>query len=182
MSQLLVVGSSTLLLVGIEQPMAKDAACGTSAAFCELIDQLAAWTNHDLSRGMVPIWHDEFYLNRYLSERHFHLLPPSYAFPEGARVPYAAIITHRRKAHAVIRGESDRGVSVEGILAGDEKALREAYQLMYSKAHEKIQALEDLVRSLRHLPTAFAWHGKRLLPAGLLNAARKGRDALRGRS
>lgn len=39
---------------------------GTQKAFMQLINDLVKWTDEDLKKGIIPVFHDESYLNRYL--------------------------------------------------------------------------------------------------------------------
>ena len=60
---------------------------GTAKGFIKLIETLKAWTDRDLENGIIPIWHDESMLNKYLMIKldngHFPLiLSPAYVYPE----------------------------------------------------------------------------------------------------
>lgn len=57
---------------------------GTSEAFMAMSETIAKWTEEDFSKGIVPIWHDESYLNAYRLENPsiWKLLSPDYAYPD----------------------------------------------------------------------------------------------------
>lgn len=39
---------------------------GRTPDFIQLIDTIVRWTEVDLKKGIIPLWHDESYLNRYM--------------------------------------------------------------------------------------------------------------------
>lgn len=60
---------------------------GTAKGFIKLIETLKEWTDIDLANDVIPIWHDESMLNKYLMLKldngHFPLiLSPAYIYPE----------------------------------------------------------------------------------------------------
>lgn len=57
---------------------------GFSKEFMEMSEVIAEWTEDDSSRGIVPIWHDESYLNAYRLEHPelFKVMPADYAYPD----------------------------------------------------------------------------------------------------
>ena len=60
---------------------------GTSAGFLKLIKTLKKWTDEDLENDVIPLWHDESMLNRYLATTMIEggsplILLPEYAIPE----------------------------------------------------------------------------------------------------
>lgn len=57
---------------------------GYSKEFMEMSTIIEEWTDDDYSRGIIPIWHDESYLNAYRMEHPelFKVLPPDYAYPD----------------------------------------------------------------------------------------------------
>lgn len=57
---------------------------GKSKEYLVMAETIAEWTLDDSSRGIVPIWHDESYLNAYRIQHPelFKLLPVQYAYPD----------------------------------------------------------------------------------------------------
>lgn len=70
---------------------------GTSKAFIELCECCDKWTKSDLSNGLMPVYHDESYLNRYFSERVVYQLNPGYSYPEGWKIPFVPKIVLKDK-------------------------------------------------------------------------------------
>ena len=117
---------------------------GESAKFCDLINSLSMMVNNDLSLGNIPIWHDESYLNKYLSSQSCEALPPTYAWPESDKPTVAPYILHLEKKHQVIRQASDTKLNIEALISGgDCESELEIYKKLYLNAHEKCQRLED---------------------------------------
>ena len=117
---------------------------GKKAQFVALIRSLSAMVDRDLRAGNIPIWHDESYLNKYLSAHHCKALPPLYAWPEGEQTTQAPYILHLEKKHQVIRQASTELLDIDGFLAGANKELEIAiYKKLYLNSHEKCQRLEN---------------------------------------
>lgn len=116
---------------------------GQSAQFAELITTLSQMVDQDLGMGLIPIWHDESYLNKYLSTQSCEALPPTYAWPEAqpySRTPY---ILHLEKKHQVIRQDATDLLNINDFLANDDsKVDLDIYKRLYLKSHEKNQRLE----------------------------------------
>jgi len=55
---------------------------GRSTEWIDMCKFLTEMTDSDLSKGLIPIWHDESYLNWYFSKRKVKALPPVYGVPE----------------------------------------------------------------------------------------------------
>lgn len=65
--------------------------------FIEMISTIHGWTEEDLSKGIMPIWLDESYLNKY-----FFLYPPfpahpGFAYPEKILLPFSKKIVQLDK-------------------------------------------------------------------------------------
>ncbi|MGN0983590.1 MAG: family 6 glucosyltransferase [Gemmiger sp.] len=74
---------------------------GTGPAFLALCRELDRRTEQDIAAGVIPLWHDESQLNRYIAETdpaHYRLLTPAYWYPEGWTMPFAPKITVRDKS------------------------------------------------------------------------------------
>lgn len=72
---------------------------GPTAAFLSMSAVLAHSLNKDAQNGIVPIWHDESMLNRYILDHpdDFQILPPKYLYPEELNGSTAASIIVRHK-------------------------------------------------------------------------------------
>jgi hypothetical protein len=121
---------------------------GKTTPFTKLIHTLAALVEEDLSLGNIPIWHDESYLNHYLSTQKCESLSTAYAWPEGERAGNHGVKTpyvlHLEKKHQVIRQASQHKLNIQGFLIqSDSQAELEIYKKLYLNAHEKTQRLEN---------------------------------------
>lgn len=68
------------------------------AAYEDCIDML----RHDLAAGVMALWHDESYWNKYLFSHGYsdvHFLDPGYLYPEGSILPFLPKILLVRKDH-----------------------------------------------------------------------------------
>lgn len=117
---------------------------GQSAQFDKLITTLSEMVDKDLGNGHIPIWHDESYLNKYLSTQKCKGLSPTYAWPEAHSCPQIPYILHLEKKHQVIRQESMDKLNLDILIqGGDVNTELEIYKKLYLKAHEKCQRLES---------------------------------------
>lgn len=75
---------------------------GTASAFCDLIRQVYFQIETDLKHGIIALWHDESHINKYILGRSdYRMLPPSYCYPEGAKLPYTPILVVREKSKCI---------------------------------------------------------------------------------
>ena len=117
---------------------------GKTSQFCELISTLSEQVDHDLALGNIPIWHDESYLNQYLSSQTCQALPPSYAWPQAQTPNEPPYILHLEKKHDVIRQAPQERLNIDALIAGGNLGAElEIYKKLYLKAHEKTQRLES---------------------------------------
>lgn len=124
---------------------------GQSVAFSQMIRSLAHKVDEDLSLGNIPIWHDESYLNKYLSIQVCEALPPTFAWPEGQTPVEPPYVLHLEKKHQVIRQASEQKLDIDALIVrGDSKAELEIYKKLYLNAHEKCQRLEERLAG-RHI-------------------------------
>lgn len=66
--------------------------------FRKLVETINEWTDNDLEKNIMPIWHDESYLNKY-----FYLNPPfvlhsGFAYPEEINLPFKKNILMLQKS------------------------------------------------------------------------------------
>lgn len=118
---------------------------GARESFARLITELNGLVAADLAQGLIPLWHDESYLNWYLASHPCTALPPNFAWPQGQAIEadLPPVILHLEKPHQQIRQMDQAPLEVIAILQGDNTAdqLR-LYQQLYLEAHEKTQRLE----------------------------------------
>lgn len=70
---------------------------GKCEAFIQLIDACDKMVDADLANGLMPIWHDESVLNRYLSDKKVKVMYRDMGKPANWREPANAKIILRRK-------------------------------------------------------------------------------------
>jgi hypothetical protein len=70
---------------------------GTAKVFLELCHSCDKWIKSDLSNGIMPIYHDESYLNKYFVDKEVLKLNPGYSYPEGWKLPFTPKILIRNK-------------------------------------------------------------------------------------
>jgi hypothetical protein len=79
---------------------------GERVSFVETLKGLVALSKIDFQKGIIAVWHDESYLNKYLllnpPEK---VLSPSYCYPEEWSLPFEKKILALRKNHASMRSE-----------------------------------------------------------------------------
>lgn len=54
---------------------------GFTSDYLKMVEELKRDTEIDLEKGIIPVWHDESYYNRYFINRNPHILTPTYNFP-----------------------------------------------------------------------------------------------------
>lgn len=73
---------------------------GLSKDYLEACEIMNKYTRYDLKKGIVAIYHDQSYLNKFLSERNdVKILGPSYAYPEDQKFSFEKKI--------ILRGKTD---------------------------------------------------------------------------
>lgn len=72
---------------------------GIANAYIELVHKLSEMINKDLENGIIPLWHDESILNKYvyLHEDEFEIRDPNFCYPEGWNIPFNCDILIRNK-------------------------------------------------------------------------------------
>lgn len=83
---------------------------GKTEAFLEMCDVLNSRINSDLKKGIIPEWHDESQINRYVLGRNdFRILSPSYCCPENWDIPFECVILIRDKKRYIDIGKIRKG-------------------------------------------------------------------------
>lgn len=65
---------------------------GKSEYYLELLEKCDEWTESDLKQDIVPVWHDESYLNKYLLDKQIKILnteygrPGQWSFPKNPKI------------------------------------------------------------------------------------------------
>lgn len=65
---------------------------GASEEYYNLIHACYKQIHEDMDNHVLALYHDESHLNRYLHGKKIKVLPPSYGFPEGSKLPIEPII------------------------------------------------------------------------------------------
>ena len=82
---------------------------GSSSEFIKMCSIISEWCSKDLSKNIIPKWHDESYMNKYMYDNKPTLeLSPSYAYPELWSIPFGKKIIHLAKDHERIRYGGDK--------------------------------------------------------------------------
>lgn len=76
---------------------------GKRDKFMAMAIQIRAWVDDDLRRGIVAKWHDESYLNKYMTSQSPTVLDPSYCYQEELRLPFPRKLVALYKNHGELR-------------------------------------------------------------------------------
>jgi histo-blood group ABO system transferase len=77
---------------------------GSSSCFLVMAQTIKNWRLHDASLNVVPLWHDESYLNKYLLiNEPTKILSPEYCYPESWNLPFFKKLIALDKNHAEMR-------------------------------------------------------------------------------
>lgn len=80
---------------------------GSSKLFLKMAKNIVLWRNLDETKGLIPIWHDESYMNKYmLLNRPTLELSPSYCYPEHWNLPFVPRLISLHKDNHGIRLET----------------------------------------------------------------------------
>lgn len=71
---------------------------GKTSTYLSYIDTCLNYLQQDESRNIIPVWHDESYLNRYLQDHPFKVLHPGYLYPAEITLPFDKMIHLEDKA------------------------------------------------------------------------------------
>lgn len=117
---------------------------GQNIEFKKMIITLALQTSYDLTRSKIPVWHDESYLNKYLSKKDYFLLPKSFSKIEGESNSLATLV-HLNKNNQIVRSadKTNNFINSQSYIRGisnHEKFM--FFKNLYLNAHAKNQYLE----------------------------------------
>jgi histo-blood group ABO system transferase len=77
---------------------------GRAAEYTKMAKACRDMVDSDAAKGIVPVWHDESCMNRYLSEHPpTNVLSPSYCYQEEAILPFHKRLIALNKNHAEMR-------------------------------------------------------------------------------
>lgn len=83
---------------------------GRAKDYIRMIEILAGNIERDLEKDVIPLWHDESQLNRYMYEykEKYKIISPAYLYPEEKRLPFEKKIIvldkNRKGGHSFFRG------------------------------------------------------------------------------
>jgi histo-blood group ABO system transferase len=77
---------------------------GKSSEFLKMANTIVSWRKEDEINGLIPVWHDESYLNKYMYlNPPTKALTPSYCYPESWNIPFDKKLLALDKNHAEMR-------------------------------------------------------------------------------
>jgi len=77
---------------------------GTAAGYLELAENCKTMIDDDAKKGLIAVWHDESYMNKYFSRNPpANVLSPSYCYPESANLPFKKRLLALDKNHHEMR-------------------------------------------------------------------------------
>ena len=120
---------------------------GEKIDFRLLINTLARETDQDLILNKIPVWHDESYLNKYVSNLDFFLLPKNFS-SSNKEVNSNTILLHVEKQHLLARNKIKKVIQIDSqkILQGlNEQEKISLFEGLYLNAHDKNQQLEKMI-------------------------------------
>lgn len=80
---------------------------GTSVEFLKMAKTIVEWRKFDEAKKIIPVWHDESYMNKYMLLNPPSLeLSPSYCYPEHWNIPFVPRLVSLHKDNHGIRLEN----------------------------------------------------------------------------
>lgn len=77
---------------------------GKSSEFLKMANTIVSWRKEDELNGLIPVWHDESYLNKYMYlNPPTKALTPSYCYPESWDLPFEKRLLALDKNHSEMR-------------------------------------------------------------------------------
>lgn len=77
---------------------------GSSDQFLKMAKTIVSWRKEDEQNGLIPVWHDESYMNKYMYlNPPSKCLTPSYCYPESWNLPFEKRLLALDKNHNEMR-------------------------------------------------------------------------------
>jgi histo-blood group ABO system transferase len=77
---------------------------GNAEQFLKMSKIIVSWRKEDEQNGLVPVWHDESYMNKYMYLKPpTKVLTPSYCYPESWNIPFEKKLLALDKNHSEMR-------------------------------------------------------------------------------
>lgn len=74
------------------------------SSYMEMCSTIVEWRKEDESRNIIPVWHDESYMNKYMALYPPTVqLSPSYCYPESWNLPFEKKLLALDKNHSEMR-------------------------------------------------------------------------------
>ena len=78
---------------------------GRAGRFLDMAKQIKGWIDADLAKGIIAKWHDESYMNKYMTGNGPDVvLSPAYCYQEEAILPFPRKLVALHKNHTELRG------------------------------------------------------------------------------
>jgi len=77
---------------------------GKASRYLEMAEACKQMVDADAAKGIIALWHDESYMNKYLSQNQpTNALTPSYCYPESLNIPFKKRLLALDKNHSELR-------------------------------------------------------------------------------
>jgi hypothetical protein len=76
---------------------------GKTSDYLTFIETCFQYTQTDIERGIIALWHDESYLNKYILCKKIKVLHPGFLYPDGKELPFEKMV-HLENKKRLIKG------------------------------------------------------------------------------
>jgi hypothetical protein len=76
---------------------------GETSNYLTFIETCFQYTQTDIEKGIIALWHDESYLNKYIIGKKIKILHPGFFYPEGKELPFEKMV-HIENKKIIIKG------------------------------------------------------------------------------